>query len=313
MPAGLLLGIGLLGIFAAIVLVLATVGVFTPEQTGASRSLAAIKAWRAAPSSLRAETERGFGERLIEPAVRRLSGLGRRLTPPGRLDKIRKRLDLAGNPAGWTLERVLAAKLLGGLVLPVVAILLAVAAGLSPLGVVVAAIAGAAVGYFAPDMALSELGSKRTERIQHDLPDALDLLTVSVEAGLGFDAALTQVARNTEGPLAEEFFRVLQEVQLGMSREEALRAFAECTDLEELKGFVAAVVQADAFGVPIANVLRVQSGEIRVKRRQRAEEQAQKVPVKILFPLIFCIMPSLFIVVLGPAVIQIYHGLIQHG
>jgi tight adherence protein C len=132
-----------------------------------------------------------------------------------------------------------------------------------------------------------------------------------VEAGLAFDAALSQVARNTEGPLAEEFFRVLQEMQIGMGRTDAMRALGERTDVEELRSFVTAMVQADAFGIPIANVLRVQAKEMRIKRSQRAEEAAQKVPVKILFPLIFCILPSLFIIVLGPAAITIYDSLIS--
>ena len=127
--------------------------------------------------------------------------------------------------------------------------------------------------------------------MQRELPDAIDLLTISVESGLGFDAALQQVAHNTEGPLADEFSRVLREMQIGSSRAEALRALAERTNLTELRSFVSAMVQADAFGIPIANVLRVQSSEMRVKRRQRAEEKAQQVPVKMTIPLIFCILP----------------------
>jgi tight adherence protein C len=157
-------------------------------------------------------------------------------------------------------------------------------------------------------MALHQAAYNRHERMRRDLPDALDLLTISVEAGLAFDAALAQVARNTEGPLAAEFFRVLQEMQIGLGRMDALRALGDRTDLPELRAFITAMVQADTFGVPIAGVLRVQSREQRTKRSQRAEEQAQKVPVKILFPLIFCILPTLFIVVIGPAAIQIYHS-----
>lgn len=126
-----------------------------------------------------------------------------------------------------------------------------------------------------------------------------------MEAGLAFDAALTQVARNTQGPLAEEFGRVLQEMQIGLSRGAALAAVADRVDIPELKGFVTAVVQADKLGIPIATVLRIQAKEMRTKRSQRAEEAAQKVPVKILFPLIFCILPALFVVVLGPAAISI--------
>ena len=126
-----------------------------------------------------------------------------------------------------------------------------------------------------------------------------------MESGLGFDAALAQVARHTQGPLAEEFFRVLQEMQLGTGRSDAMRALADRTDVVDLRGFITAMVQADAFGIPIANVLRIQAREMRIRRSQRAEETAQKVPVKILFPLIFCILPALFIVILGPAAIQI--------
>jgi tight adherence protein C len=160
----------------------------------------------------------------------------------------------------------------------------------------------------APNLYLYQKGYDRTAKMQKALPDALDLLTISVESGLGFDAALSHVARNTEGPLAHEFSRVLQEMQIGMGRAAALRALGERTNVPELKGFVSAMVQADALGIPIGNVLRVQSNEIRVKRRQRAEEQAQKVAVKILIPLIFCILPCLFIAVLGPAAIGIFQS-----
>ncbi len=144
--------------------------------------------------------------------------------------------------------------------------------------------------------------------MQRALPDALDLLTISVEAGLGFDAALAQVARNTEGPLAEELARVLQEMQIGLGRSRALRALGERTTLQDIRSFTSAMVQADAFGIPIGQVLRVQSQEIRVKRRQRAEEQAQKVPVKIMIPLVLFILPCLFIAVIGPAVIGTDRG-----
>ena len=148
----------------------------------------------------------------------------------------------------------------------------------------------------------------RSQRLLKDLPDGLDLLTISVESGLGFDAALAQVARNSEGPLAEEFFRVLQEMQIGTGRMDALRALAERTDVQDLKSFISAMVQADSYGVPIASALRIQADEMRLKRSQRAEEAAQKVPVKILFPLIFGIMPTLFIVIIGPGVIQAYYS-----
>ena len=141
--------------------------------------------------------------------------------------------------------------------------------------------------------------------MRRTLPDTLDTLTVSVEAGLGFDAALAQVTRYGRGPLAGEFARVLQEMQIGRSRVDALRALAQRTNVTELKSFCAIVVQATELGVPIANVMREQSREMRIRRRQHAEELAQKIPVKILFPLIFCLFPALFIVVLGPGMIRI--------
>jgi tight adherence protein C len=309
----LLLAIGLLAIFCAIVLLLATVGGLTAERLQVGRSLAAIRATHSLPESMRAGAEVGFGERVLEPMVARLTRIGRRITPTGQFARIRKRLDAAGSPARWDVDRILAFKVLGLIVLTVLALLLGSLGGATPAVVVIAAIAGAALGFWLPDLTLYQLAAKRTERMQKDLPDAMDLLTISVEAGLSFDAALAQVARNTEGPLAEEFFRVLKEVQLGVPRDEALRALAERTDFDDLKSFVSAMVQADVYGVPIASVLRAQAREMRTKRRQRAEEKGQKVPVKILFPLIFCIMPALFIVVLGPAAIEIYRNLIGSG
>ncbi len=204
------------------------------------------------------------------------------------------------------MDRVVALKMLGlfaGSVLGV-AIPLVLRAG--PLPIVGFAVIFGVVGYFGPNLGLYQMGYNRREQMRRDLPDALDLLTISVEAGLAFDAAMSQVARNTTGPLAEEFFRVLQEMQIGLGRSEAMRALGDRTDLPELRGFITSMVQADSFGIPIAQVLRVQAREMRIKRTQRAEELAQKVPVKILFPLIFCILPSLFVVILGPAVIQIF-------
>ena len=158
----------------------------------------------------------------------------------------------------------------------------------------------AAFGYVLPNLLLKNAGDKRESLMRNSLPDAIDLLTISVEAGLGFDAAVARVAKNTTGPLAQEFARLLQEMQLGIGRAEAMRAMGERTSLADLKSFCLAMVQADSLGIPIARVLRIQSHEMRTKRRQRAEEAAQKVPVKILFPVIFFILPTIFIVVIGP-------------
>jgi tight adherence protein C len=206
-------------------------------------------------------------------------------------------------------DRVIAFKILGLIGGALLGFLVCFAFGapvLTLLGVTILLGVG---GYVTPNLVLYQTAYNRTQQIRRELPDALDLLTISVEAGLAFDAALSQVARNTTGPLAEEFFRVLQEMQIGLGRSEAMRALGERSDLPELRGFVSAMVQADSFGIPIASVLRVQAKEMRIKRTQRAEELAQKVPVKILFPLIFCILPALFIVVIGPAGISIFRNI----
>ncbi len=308
MDASLLLVLGLGGIFLAVALALATVGAITSERQQVSRSLAAVQAIRAAPQSMQDELNRPFLERVVTPMLGRFTRMGRRLTAGDQVARIRHRLELAGNPPQWDVDRVIAFKMLGliaGLALGI-AVPLALGAGfLTVLGL---AITLSLAGFFSPDLSIYQLGYNRREQIRRELPDAMDLLTISVEAGLAFDASLSQVARNTTGPLADEFFRVLQEMQIGLGRVEALRALGERSDLPELRGFVTAMVQADAFGIPIAQVLRVQAKDMRTKRRQRAEELAQKVPVKILFPLIFCILPSLFVVILGPAAITIFHS-----
>jgi tight adherence protein C len=170
---------------------------------------------------------------------------------------------------------------------------------------IVVVLIATSIGWLGPNLYLYQKVFDRSKRMQRELPDAIDLMTISVESGLAFDAAVQQVARNTEGPLADEFSRVLREMQIGQGRAQALRGLAERTEVDDVKSFVTAMVQADSFGIPIANVLRIQSSEIRTKRRQHAEEQAQKVPVKITVPLIFCILPCLFIAVMGPAVIHI--------
>jgi tight adherence protein C len=176
--------------------------------------------------------------------------------------------------------------------------------GFGAIKLIMATGAGGLLGYYAPNLYLHQKGHDRTAQLQRALPDALDLLSISVEAGLGFDAALAQVARNTEGPLAQELARVLQEMQIGLGRSAALRALGERSTLPDLRSFTSAMVQADSFGIPVGQVLRVQSAEIRVKRRQRAEEQAQKVPVKMMIPLVLFILPCLFIAVIGPAIIR---------
>lgn len=299
---------GIAAIFAAIFLSLTAIGVFTNEARGVSKSLSVIEAFSAAPQEMQREFQPSFQDRVLGPMVERTLGIGKKLTPADHNERIRHKLEVAGNPPGWTVDRVTSLKFVGFVVFLVLSLIVSLLLGLG-LGLMLVFCIGAAVaGYLAPNMYLYQKGYDRTNAMQRAIPDALDLLTISVESGLGFDAALSQVARNTEGPLAQEFARVLQEMQIGMGRGAALRALGDRTHVDEVKGFVSAMVQADSLGIPIAQVLRVQSREIRVKRRQRAEEKAQKVAVKILVPLIFCILPCLFIAVLGPAGIAMFES-----
>jgi tight adherence protein C len=296
--------VGIAAIFAGVFLALAAMSVLNNDARGVSKSLMVMEAFSTAPDALKKDLDPDFNERVLTPLLSRFVGIGRWLTPKDYAERIQHKLDVAGNPPGWTVDRIVSLKVVGIGVGVVAGALFAVLLDWSLLRGLIVALLGGVAGYYAPNLYLYQRGHDRTEKMQRELPDALDLLCISVEAGLGFDAALSQVARNTEGPLAQELARVLQEMQIGLGRSAALRALGERNTLPDLRSFTSAMVQADAFGIPVGQVLRVQSNEIRTKRRQRAEEQAQKVPVKIMIPLVLFILPCLFIAVIGPAVIS---------
>lgn len=296
--------LGVLMIFGALFILFSAMGGLTAERTGVSRSIEVLEAMTGAPDELKQELDRPFGERILEPLYARLQQVGRRITGADQVERIRRQLDKAGNPRGWTVERVATTKVLGTICGFVFAGLFALLMGVGWGVALLMLVGGALLGYHAPTIYLYNEATKRDEVMRKAMADAIDLLTISVEAGLGFNAALQQVARNTEGPLAAEFTRILQEMQIGRGRGEALRAFGERTSIPEIRGFVSAMVQADSFGIPIAQVLRVQSAEMRTKRRQRAEEKAAQVPVKIMVPVVLFILPCLLIVVIGPAAVQ---------
>lgn len=299
----LLFVMGVLLVLAAIVLLAMAIG--KPQPQGMHRSLAVLEAMSTAPSALTVDFDRSFADRVLAPMQGRALSIGKRFAGADATTRIRHKLDLAGNPPKWTVDRVIAFKVMGAVTGLTIGVLLTqlLGAGTSIriLGIAVAVL----IGFFGPNLYLYQVAHDRSAKMQRELPDAIDLMTISVESGLGFDAAIQQVAHNTEGPLADELARVLREMQIGASRSDSLRKLADRTTVPEIRTFVSAMVQADAFGIPIASVLRVQSSEIRVKRRQRAEEKAQQVPVKITVPLIFCILPCLFIAVMGPAVISV--------
>jgi len=301
----LILGAAL--VVLALLLVSAAMGTTASGQTvsGVDRSVALVQALTNAPKELTKEYDESFADRIMAPFQARALKVARRLSGSDAAERIRHRLDVAGNPPGWTVERVQAGKVIGAIVLFLLSVAITTLLGTGFTLRIVGIVGATAVGWLGPNLYLYQKVYDRSKLIQRALPDAIDLMTISVESGLAFDAAVQQVGRNTEGPLADEFSRVLREMQIGQGRAEALRALGERTEVDDLKGFVTSMIQADSFGIPIANVLRIQSSEIRMKRRQRAEEQAQKVPVKITVPLIFCILPCLFIAVMGPAVIHI--------
>lgn len=306
MASNALLIIGMAGIAGAILLALYALGSFGREKVGVARSMAAIQAMDAASAGLVAEEyARPFGDRVVAPSYDKLSNLGRRLTPQARIERVQHKLELAGNPGSWSVDRVMAWKIIGLASGATLGFILTLLMQSSFIWVVASTALLAVTGFFVPNFVLYQVASERSLAIRRSLPDTIDLLAISVAAGLAFDAAVEQVARNTQGPLADEFFRVLSEMQIGRSRSDALRALAERTDVDDLKAFVTAMIQADEFGVPIARVLRTQSDELRVKRRQYAEERAQKVPVKLIFPLVLFIMPAIFVVLIGPAAFRI--------
>ena len=250
------------------------------------------------------ELAKPLAQRTVGPAVLRLSGFLRRFTPVGYLEKKEHQLVLAGHPGNLDAPAFVVVKLLTTIVGLVLAFFL-VDFGSDGLQRALLFLMPIALGFFGPDAWLQRKIDERRQAMLRALPDVLDLLVISVEAGLGFDSALSRVVATVPGPLSEEFFRMLQETRVGVSRRDAMRHLMDRTDLDELRSFLLAMIQAEAFGVTIARVLRVQADEMRVKRRQRAQEKAFAAPVKLVFPLVFCIFPALFIVLLGPAALSI--------
>jgi tight adherence protein C len=257
------------------------------------------------------ELSEGFNRRIVAPVVSKAGRFAKRITPLEERDRISKKLVVAGSPAGWDAERVMAFKIIFAVVGFVGGLVISAAVGIAPLIALVVIALLSFVGFIAPDSVLNRRVEERQKEILASLSDTLDLLTISVEAGLSLNAAIAQVVQNVPGVLSSEFARMLQEVQLGVPRSDAFRHLAERTDVDELNAFALAMVQADAFGVSIASVLRTQAQQLRIKRRQRAEAKAQQTPVKIVFPLILCVLPSLFVIIVGPGAIRIYEGFVR--
>ena len=256
------------------------------------------------------ELQQPLMDRTLRPLMRRLSGIGTRLTSRERVGRTEVKLAEAGYPYGLRTIDFMGLKVVAAITISGLAFLLfGVALGSAIASSGIFAVIGLAAGFFVPDYWLITRIKARQKAILLAIPDVLDLLTISVKAGLGFDAALGKVIEKTEGPLTDEFRRALAEVRIGKPRRDALKEMVARTNVPALTNFIGAIVQAEQLGVAIANVLEVQSEQLRIERRQRAEEMAAKAPIKMLFPLVGCIFPSMFIVILGPALILILNNL----
>ncbi len=251
------------------------------------------------------ELQQPLFERTIRPLAQRLSGIAQRLTSATQAGRTEKRLAMAGHPGNMRTSDFLGLKVVIAIAVAAVAFLLFGILGGNLLEGVLLAVVGAGIGYLAPEFWLGRRIRARQKQILLAIPDALDLLTISVRAGLGFDAALAKVTEKMVGPLPDEFRRALAEIRVGKARRDALRDIVARTEVPALTNFIGAVIQAEQLGVSISKVLQVQSEQLRIERRQRAEELAAQAPIKMLFPLVGCVFPSLFIVILGPALILI--------
>ena len=297
----------LIAVLAAAAVLLITYGVAgRPSEDAVQARLSQLVVQ---PKSLEEmELQQPFFDRVLRPTIQRLSRAGRR-QEGGAIARIDAKLEKAGYPGGlrgadWVGVKILA--LIGFAILGFVLGLLLTSG--APALALLFGVGGAGIGYVAPEFWLGRKIRARSFGMVLQLPDALDLLTISVEAGLGFDAALAKVVEKMEGPLVNEFRQALAEVRMGRPRREALRDVATRADAQPITNFIGAIVQAEQLGVPIAKVLQIQSNQLRIERRQRAEEAAAKAPVKMLFPMVGCIFPTIFIVILGPAIVTVMGG-----
>jgi tight adherence protein C len=244
-----------------------------------------------------------FRERVLAPAVKHLAAIPLKLNPKASIESINARLLAAGLSQRIPASTFLAIKgggMVGGLFLALILTTVS-----SPLMVLILLPALGAAGFYAPEVLLSSKIRARRDSVQRDLPDALDVLAVSVEAGLGFDGAITKLTEHMTGPLVQEFALLLSEIRIGEARQTALKNMATRVDTPELSAFVRAVVQADQLGISLGRILRVQAADSRLRRQTSAEEKAMKAPIKMMFPTVLFIFPSMFLVLLGPAVLNI--------
>ncbi|MGH9039796.1 MAG: type II secretion system F family protein [Acidimicrobiia bacterium] len=294
-----------IGSFGAVALAAFAVLTGAEERRDVRLALRGLEDYQVSSNLREQEMLKSLRERVLLPLVGHVARFSDRFTPAGYVAQVKDKLVHAGSPAGLDADRFMAFKVMGAVSVIFWAWLAFSFLALGGFyGVVVTGLMSAA-SFMGPDVLVQRRIDARQHQIAVRLPDILDLLVISVEAGLGFEQAIQRTVDAVPGPLADEFRRMLQETRVGSTRAEALRSMDERTSVPELRSFILAMLQADTFGVSIGRILRVQADEMRNRRRQRAQEAAQKAPVKMLFPLIFCIFPSLFVVILGPAAMQI--------
>lgn len=300
----LIIGLALIMGFGAILLIVVGMrGSSTAEQVEARL---AEYGSRTRPVTLEEiELSRPFSQRVVKPMMDAAARFVTRFTPQQSLEATRHKLELAGRPNNWGPAEFWGVRALAGVLMAVLIFLLMSTTRQSLKQSLLYSGAVGALGFYLPVLWLRSKIRRRQEEIIRALPDALDLLTICVEAGLGFDAAMSQVTDKWDNELSRAFARANQEMRLGKLRREALRSMADSMDVPDVSSFIAAIIQADQLGVSIAKVLRIQSEQMRIKRRQRAEEQARKAPVKMMIPLAFLIFPSIYIILLGPAVLLV--------
>lgn len=305
-------------LIVGVALLLIVVGVRMPAGEVSIEERLAVFAERPVPLE-QLELQRSFSERVLRPLILQWSRRIARFTPKQNAERLRIALLEAGSPRGLGVSEFMGLRGVMALLLRGIALFLVIFSGATfrPIVVLGIGIPGillfpaplAVLGYIMPGIWLSQRIRKRKKDIQRSLPDAIDLLTISVEAGLGFDPAIQRVAEKWDNELTREFRRLLQDMRIGKQRREALREVSIRCGVDDLRVFISSIIQADQLGVSITQVLRIQSQQMRVKRRQRAEELAHKAPIKMLFPMVFLIFPAMYVIILGPAVPTVFSTL----
>lgn len=295
----------MVAVFSSIFLLVLSIALPAVSSRKTKKALKHLEVYEIKRRAGEVELAQPMLDRVILPRLVKLKEWVKKKSPTQATESIRERLTAAGTPLALDVDSFISLKITGSLIGGLLALTAWVVWELSFTKGLLSIVGAVIFGFYAPDIWLAIKIKERQKKVRLALADTLDLLSIAVEAGLGFDSALTKVIQNVPGPLSEEFFRALQEMQMGISRKDTLRALNARMKVDELHSFIIAIVQADVFGVSISQVLRVQAKEMRIRRLQRAEEIAVKAPVKMVFPLLLCVFPALFVVIVGPAAIRI--------